>query len=125
MPGWLLRSSRRDIGQQLYLPHEDEPMKASQTTYLRTTLVSIALLVAAPLACAEMALNPDVHQDTIDKTICVSGYTKTVRPSTSYSNGVKDKLLRQAGIDLSERPNYELDHIVPLALGGHPRSLNN
>jgi hypothetical protein len=72
-----------------------------------------------------MALNPDVRQDTIDRSICVAGYTKAVRPSTSYTNGVKNKMLRQAGIDLSERPAYELDHIVPLALGGHPRSLDN
>lgn len=65
-------------------------MQSSQPPYLRTALVSIALLVASPLAVAKVALNPDVHQDNIDKTICVSNYTKTVRPSTSYTNDVKD-----------------------------------
>lgn len=100
-------------------------MSTSHTLSIRNALFGIALLVAAPLAVAEMALNPDVGQDNVSRTICVSGYTKTIRPSTSYTNGVKDKMLRQAGIDLSERSAYELDHIVPLALGGHPRSLDN
>lgn len=64
-------------------------------------------------------------QETIEQTICVSGYTKTVRPSTSYTNGVKRKLLREAGIDESLTGQYELDHIIPLGVGGHPRKLSN
>jgi hypothetical protein len=46
-----------------------------------------------------IALNPDVDEGTIDVTICASGYTKSVRPAKSYSNGVKKKLMREAGID--------------------------
>ena len=72
-----------------------------------------------------IALNPDVDEDTIDKTICLSGYTKTVRPATSYTKGVKQKLMREAGIDAARIGDYELDHIVPLTLGGHPRKLSN
>ena len=72
-----------------------------------------------------MALNPDVDEDTIDRTICESGYTKSVRPATSYTNRVKKKLMRDAGIDEARIGDYELDHIVPLALGGHPRKLSN
>ena len=72
-----------------------------------------------------IALNPDVDEDTIDATICVSGYTKSVRPATSYTNGVKKKLMREAGIDAARIGDYELDHLVPLALGGHPRKLSN
>ena len=34
-------------------------------------------------------------------------------------------MLTQSGIDPSEALKYELDHYVPLALGGHPRSLDN
>jgi hypothetical protein len=66
-----------------------------------------------------------VDEGTIDRTICVSGYTKSVRPATSYTNGVKKKLMREAGIDEARIGDYELDHIVPLALGGHPRKLSN
>lgn len=31
--------------------------------------------------------NPDVTQATIDKTICVPGWTKTIRPPASYTKG--------------------------------------
>ena len=84
----------------------------------------------ADLPCIEtthgcISENPDVTQETIGQTICVSGYTKTVRPSTSYTKGVKLKLLREAGIDESFAGQYELDHIIPLAVGGHPRKLSN
>jgi len=72
-----------------------------------------------------ITLNPDVDESTIDTTICTSGYTKSVRPATSYTNGVKKKLMREAGLDVAEIGDYELDHIVPLALGGHPRKLSN
>jgi hypothetical protein len=72
-----------------------------------------------------IALNPDVDEETIDRTICRSGYTKVVRPSTSYTNGVKKKLMREAGIDAARIGDYELDHIVPLELGGHPRKPSN
>jgi hypothetical protein len=72
-----------------------------------------------------IALNPEVDEDTIGNTICKSGYTKVVRPATSYTNGVKKKLMRDAGIDAARGGDYELDHIVPLELGGHPRKPSN
>ncbi|MBS0367528.1 MAG: HNH endonuclease [Proteobacteria bacterium] len=39
--------------------------------------------------------------------------------------GVKAKLLRESGIGASRMGQFELDHIVPLALGGHPWRLSN
>ncbi len=99
-----------------------------QQHVVQTPLMRIYLLLLTLLsfpAFAGMALNPDVRQETINETICVPGYTKEVRPAVSYTNGVKRKLLREAGIDESRMSDYELDHIVPLALGGHPRSLDN
>jgi hypothetical protein len=35
------------------------------------------------------ALNPKVRQSTIKKTICKSGWTKTIRPPVSYTNALK------------------------------------
>jgi hypothetical protein len=87
-------------------------------------IFAVALSLPA-LALAEITLNQNVTQETIDQTICVSGYTKSVRPATSYTNGVKLKLLRESGLDPDNASDYELDHIVPLALGGHPRKLGN
>jgi hypothetical protein len=85
---------------------------------------------AADLPCVQVRygcvpLNADVTEDTIARTICAPGYTKSVRPSSSFTNGVKAKLLREARLDESLMSEYELDHIVPLALGGHPRKLAN
>jgi hypothetical protein len=87
-------------------------------------------VIAGDLPCIQtrhgcIPLNPDVTEGTIRQTICVPGYTETVRPSSSYTNGVKAKLLRESGLDESLMSAYELDHIVPLALGGHPRKLGN
>ena len=76
-------------------------------------------------ANAAPSLNPDVTSQTIASTICVAGYTAMVRPVSVYTNGVKMKLLRSAGQDPSMASEYELDHIIPLALGGHPRALDN
>ena len=85
---------------------------------------------AADLPCIQtphgcISLNPDVTPATIHETICVPGYTKSVRPSTTYTNGVKRKLLRKSGLPDTDAGRYELDHIIPLALGGHPRKLSN
>lgn len=85
----------------------------------------LLILTACSQAFGAMALNPDVKQSTIDKTICVSGYTKTVRPSVTYTNGVKRKLMKAQGIPPSDAGLWELDHLVALGSGGHPRSLNN
>jgi hypothetical protein len=70
-------------------------------------------------------LNPDVTERTIKQTICAPGYTRAVRPATNYTNSVKAKLLREIGLDGSQMSEYELDHIVPLELGGHPRKPAN
>ena len=84
-----------------------------------------AVHASATQAVPSDALNPDVRQETIGQTICVPGYSASVRPSTTYTNGVKAKLLRERDLPQAAAPQYELDHRVPLALGGHPRNLRN
>lgn len=88
-------------------------------------LTALLLLAAALPAAADIALNAGVNQDTINSTICSAGYTKSVRPSTTYTNGVKFKLMREAGIDQALSSDYALDHAIPLVLGGSPRSRQN
>ena len=93
--------------------------------WLLPTFVASLWLSSGCGATAAPSLNPDVTPQTIASTICVSGYTAVVRPATLYTNGVKLKLLQSAALDPSAASEYELDHIVPLALGGHPRALDN
>ena len=70
------------------------------------------------------ATNPAVTQGTIGSTICVIGYTKTIRPPVSYTNKLKyDQLHSGYNVngDLNMR-DYEEDHLIPLEVGGHPSS---
>lgn len=90
---------------------------------MRSVLAVLAFLPAAALAGP--SLNPDVRPEALAETICQVGYTKLVRPAVSFTNGVKVKLVRSAGQPDDAVALYELDHIVPLALGGHPRALDN
>ena len=71
------------------------------------------------------ALNPDVSQATIESTICVHGYSKSVRPGHAYARGIKIKLMAERGYGIAELLTHRLDHIVPLCLGGHPRDVSN
>jgi hypothetical protein len=71
--------------------------------------------------CTPGALNPDVTQDTIDSTICVSGWTATVRPPTSYTNPLKVQQIGEYGYSDTSTADYEEDHFIPLELGGAPR----
>lgn len=48
-----------------------------------------------------------------------------MRPPTSYTNGVKHKLLQEQGLPDSDAKKFELDHYIPLALGDDPRSADN
>ena len=64
----------------------------------------------------------DVTKANIATTICVSGWTATVRPPTSYTQALKRTMLLRAGVDRAQAAAYELDHFLPLAIGGHPRS---
>lgn len=65
-----------------------------------------------------------VTQDNIDSTICVSGYTKTVRPSVSVTEPQKLASMRAYGFTDSPS-NYEFDHLIPLEIGGAPDDLRN
>jgi hypothetical protein len=73
------------------------------------------------------AINPAVKQSNIYSTICVSGYTKTIRPSSSYTNRIKHSQL-DSGYNYRGDTNasdYEEDHLVPLEVGGNPSSIKN
>lgn len=70
-------------------------------------------------------LNPDVTQATISTTICVSGWTKAVRPPVSYTEPIKVKDLAVSNYTDKKLSDYELDHFVPLELGGAPRNTVN
>ncbi|WP_420713822.1 hypothetical protein [Streptomyces sp. NRRL WC-3742] len=102
-------------------PAKASPVKA-------TTLSASCSQAYLPLpdpTCTPGAYNPDVTQSTISSTICVSGWTATVRPPTSYTNALKVQQIAQYGYSDTNTADYEEDHLVPLELGGAPRDPNN
>jgi hypothetical protein len=80
-------------------------------------MILLALLAAVP-----GALNPAVTQATIGQTICVKGWTTTVRPPELYTEALKYKLIR---LRHGKVGDYELDHLISLGTGGAPRDPRN
>jgi len=71
------------------------------------------------------ANNPDVTQDNIQTTICVSGYSSKIRPPVSYTDKLKKKQIVQYGYTDTNLADYEEDHLVSLEIGGHPTDPQN
>ena len=71
------------------------------------------------------AFKPAVTQATIGSTICVSGWTATVRPPVSYTNALKRTQIARYGYADTRTADYEEDHLVPLELGGAPSDPRN
>ncbi len=69
-------------------------------------------------------LNPNVTQANIHSTICIRGWTRTIRPPTSYTNDLKAKQMREYGVGGS-LSDYQEDHLISLSLGGHPTDPRN
>ena len=70
------------------------------------------------------ALNPDVTQASIGRTICISGYSASIRPPVEYTSALKVRQMAEYGFGGSPH-DYEEDHFIPLSLGGHPTDPRN
>ena len=98
---------------------------ATQARAAVTLTCSTAYLPLPDPSCTPGVLNPDVTQGTIGSTICVSGWTSTIRPPTSYTNALKVKQIAEYGYSDTSTADYEEDHFVPLELGGNPTDPGN
>lgn len=79
-------------------------------------------LILLPLFSLAQVVNSEVKQDNIRQTICTSGWTATIRPPVAYT----EKIKRDLSADFGGNPqDFELDHIIPLAVGGHPTDPKN
>ncbi len=70
------------------------------------------------------ALNPNVTQATIGSTICVRGWTATVRPPASYTSPLKVQQMPEYG-ETGPTSGYQEDHLISLELGGNPTDPRN
>lgn len=74
--------------------------------------------------CTPGVTNPSVNQSDIHSTICVRGWTSTVRPPESYTERLKRQQMGTYG-DTGSMSGYEEDHLIPLELGGSPADPRN
>lgn len=89
----------------------------------------LAQRASAPAVAADPVrtpgvLNPDVRQATIGTTICVQGWTRTIRPPTEYTNALKRRQMRAYG-ETGPPSAFQEDHLISLELGGHPTDPRN
>lgn len=71
------------------------------------------------------ARNPAVTQANIDRTICIPNWSDSVRPPTSYTNGLKRKEMLSLNIDWDSRKLFEEDHWISIGIGGDPADPHN
>lgn len=99
------------------------PPPTSTSTGATTTITQPERVLPNP-RLTPGAYNRRVRQKTIRTTICVRGWTKTIRPPVGYTNALKLKQMAQYG-ETGSPSAYEEDHLIPLGLGGAPRSPKN
>ena len=97
-------------------------MKASAVRNFLLLLTTLAL--ALPLRAQQPQPEPILPDpkltpgDVFDVTaedICVPGYTKKVR---NVPQSLKEEVYREYGVTVHHRGDYEVDHAIPLELGG-------
>ena len=84
----------------------------------------VAYLARRGYGVPAAVLNRDVTQENIKQTICVPGWTRTVRPAVEYTNALKVKQMR-AYHELGSPSDYQEDHLISLELGGNPTDPRN
>ena len=100
---------------------------------MKLLVIALAIIFATPALASDLpdhaltpgAIDSNITQENIQSTVCVKGYTKTVRPPASYTNKLKKKQIREYGYDDANPKLYEEDHLIPLSIGGNPRSPKN
>ena len=89
--------------------------------------------VAAPIPAVESAVaplrdppsDPAVTPRTLTATVCVPGYTRRVRASSRWLRALKLERLAAIGLGPEHARDYQLDHRLPLILGGAPDDAAN
>jgi hypothetical protein len=93
-----------------------------------------AIITAPPGSCHSVDGLPDplctpgdrdgrVTPDNIASTICVAGWSKQVRPPASVTEPIKKERMRAYG-RTAPMQSFELDHAIPIALGGATSTAN-
>ena len=68
--------------------------------------------------CTPGAIDVSISQGNLGATICSYGFIESLRPPFNVSEPAKYSLMKSYGYGGFRLHNYELDHLVPLELGG-------
>jgi hypothetical protein len=101
------------------------PARARPERAVRAAIF-LAAMACAPAQAQPLPINPAITQATTGETICRAGWTRTIRPPTGHMRHIKRHMLAEIGEPDSHGRRYELDHKIPLTLGGaatNPRNL--
>ena len=96
-------------------------------------ILSVLLFLSLPALASDLPdasitpgeINPDVTQANVQSTVCMKGYTKTIRPPAYFTNKLKKRQLREYGYADRNPKHYEEDHLIALSIGGAPDDPRN
>lgn len=102
-------------------------------TRFNLLFATITLALSSPAWASDLpdpsltpgAINPAVTQANIQQTVCVKGYTKTIRPPAHLTNKLKKRQIREYGYADRNPKHYEEDHLIALSIGGAPHDPSN
>jgi hypothetical protein len=100
---------------------------------VKLLFATLALALSFPAFASDLpnpsltpgAIDNSITQQNIQQTVCIIGYTKTIRPPASYTNNIKRQQLDTYYKGQGEMNSVEEDHLVPLIAGGHPTAIEN
>ena len=91
---------------------------------IHAPLLSANRAALLPPPATPGAIDPAVTQDNIDDTICRPGYARSARPAYTITGPLKRRLMD--GQHPGERmADYELDHLIPISIGGAPLDMRD
>lgn len=105
-----------------------EEVKKNSGQGLPALLAAFVLALSFPAWASDLpdpaltpgAINLEVTQENIGQTVCVKGYTKTIRPPAHATNKLKQQQILAYGYADLAPSRYEEDHLIALSIGGAP-----
>jgi len=103
---------------------------------MKTALIFALILFAAVARAGDLpdlnitpgATDPEVTEANIKESICkVTHFTWTEghMPPRSFLEPIEKDLLKKYGYTDENLKHYQMDHLIPLSLGGHPTDPKN
>lgn len=100
---------------------------------MKLLLATLALALSVPAFASDLpdpyltpgAIDINITQQNIHQTVCIHGYTKTIRPPSNYTNKLKKRQIREYGYEDRNPKHFEEDHLIALSIGGAPHDPRN